>query len=166
MAVFNSRLLPDATKAHIRELSRTYGAPPDHLLPTISALSDELDRCDAEIAPLKAQLTDIETNRAVIDELRRECRGLLSPLRRLPSEILVNIFELCMRTCPSITDPEYVSLDIEMARLAHEPLLKISRVFSRWHAVVMGTASLWTVLELDPILWDSRSDVDRVMQSP
>ncbi|KAJ7729487.1 hypothetical protein B0H14DRAFT_529495 [Mycena olivaceomarginata] len=164
MAVFDSCLLPDATKAHIRELSRTYGAPPDHLLSIISTLSDELERCDAEIAPLKAQLAEIETNRAVIDELRRECRGLLSPLRRLPSEILVNIFELCMRTCPSITDPEYVSLDIEMARLAHEPLLKISRVCSRWHAVVMGAASLWTVLELDPILWDSRSDVDRVMQ--
>ncbi|KAJ7827340.1 hypothetical protein B0H14DRAFT_2595340 [Mycena olivaceomarginata] len=135
MAVFNSRLLPDATKAHIRELSRTYGPPPDHLLSTISTLSDELDRCDAEIAPLKAQLAEIETNRTVIDELRRECRGLLSPLRRLPSEILVNIFELCMRTCPSITDPEYVSLDIEMARLAHEPLLKISRRCRPRHAI-------------------------------
>ncbi|KAJ7673415.1 hypothetical protein B0H14DRAFT_2656975 [Mycena olivaceomarginata] len=128
MTVFDSRLLPDTTKAHIQELSRTYGAPPDHLLSTISALSDELDRCNAEIAPLKTQLTEIETNHTVIHELRLECCGLLSPLRRLPSEILVKIFEL------------------------------------RWHTVVMGTVSLWTVLELDPILWESRSDVDRIMQ--
>ncbi|KAJ7858795.1 hypothetical protein B0H14DRAFT_3632496 [Mycena olivaceomarginata] len=143
MAVFDSCLLPGA-KAHIRELSRTYGAPPDHLLSTISALSDELNRCDAEIAPLKAQLAEIETNRAVIDELRRECRGLLSPLRRLPSEILVNIFELCMPLAPPSQTPNMSHSTVEWPAWLMTSPQKSPGFVVDGMAVVMGTASLWT----------------------
>lgn len=69
--------------------------------PTISHLRFprlflELARHDNEIARLKAQLAEMETNSAIMQEFRDECQSVLASVRRLPSEILTQILELCM----------------------------------------------------------------------
>ncbi|KAJ6579134.1 hypothetical protein DFH09DRAFT_1360974 [Mycena vulgaris] len=76
-------------------------------------------------------------------------------MRRLPSEILAEIFALCwMSFTPSFEEVDSVtsSIDTEMARLAHLPLLVVSQVCARWHGIVMGTPSLWTTIEIDSVV--------------
>ncbi|KAJ6605174.1 hypothetical protein DFH09DRAFT_1422038 [Mycena vulgaris] len=81
----------------------------------------------------------------------------LVPLRsaaihRFPSEILVEIFALCWSTfTPAFDEGDSASssLEVEMSRLAHAPLLALSQVCSRWHTIAVGTPALWTTIELD-----------------
>ncbi|KAJ6605187.1 hypothetical protein DFH09DRAFT_1353740 [Mycena vulgaris] len=87
----------------------------------------------------------------------------LAPLRsaaihRFPSEILVEIFALCWSTfTPAFDEGDSASssLEVEMSRLAHAPLLTLSQVCSRWHTIVVGTPALWTTIELDNVLWST-----------
>ncbi|KAF7375417.1 F-box domain-containing protein [Mycena sanguinolenta] len=70
-----------------------------------------------------------------------DCRSLLAPIRRLPSEILIDVFQLCR-----LSEPEFSSSDRArggMAHLAQEPLLRVSQVCIVWHTIVMGTPRLW-----------------------
>ncbi|KAJ7687704.1 hypothetical protein B0H17DRAFT_1180742 [Mycena rosella] len=94
-----SSLLPDpATRLHIRELLRSNSQSPDHIRSTISALSDELAHYDARIAALREQLTGLEATRAALKAHSDDCEGLLAPIRRLPSELLVKIFGMFSST--------------------------------------------------------------------
>ncbi|KAJ7483624.1 hypothetical protein FB451DRAFT_109275 [Mycena latifolia] len=90
----------------------------------------------------------------------------ISPIRHLPSEILVEIFALCWRAfTPTFDDIDNAisSLETEMCRLAHLPLLLLSRVCSRWHGIVMNTPSLWTTIEIDGVLWGTPTSSDRAL---
>ncbi|KAJ7676307.1 hypothetical protein B0H17DRAFT_1140028 [Mycena rosella] len=69
------------------------------------------------------------------------------PIRRLPTELLVEIFQQCWAAfTPSFEDitsgQKKAVLKTEIARLAHGPLLKLSQVCSGWHTIVLGTPSL------------------------
>ncbi|KAJ6504922.1 hypothetical protein DFH09DRAFT_1375277 [Mycena vulgaris] len=130
-------LLPDSTeRALIRTLLRSHSTPPAHLTSKISALSDELAEADQNI--LKDYYEDV--------------RSLFAPIRRLPSEILTQIFE---ESEGPVQDPDAVGpvldsnpLESDMARLARQPLLTLSQVCTRWHEIVLGTPSFWDTIEL------------------
>ncbi|KAJ7094321.1 hypothetical protein C8R44DRAFT_860439 [Mycena epipterygia] len=159
----HSSLLPDSTtKSEIRALLRSHSLPPDNLPSTISALSEELVRYDAralfyeyEILRLRAQLARAKTDRAELQTHYEELRSLLSPIRRLPSEVLVHIFALCAK------DP----LADQFAQLARKSLLTVSQVCVRWHGIALGTPTLWDTIELDSInLWRTPRRVKRVLR--
>ncbi|KAJ7142910.1 hypothetical protein C8R44DRAFT_974394 [Mycena epipterygia] len=93
---------------------------------------------------------------------------LPSPIiHRLPSELLVEIFALCWSAFTPLfdecEDDSSSSLEVEMPRLAHEPLLAVSQVCSRWHAITMGTPALWTSIELDSVLWSTPKSTEMTM---
>ncbi|KAF8215770.1 hypothetical protein K438DRAFT_1799401 [Mycena galopus ATCC 62051] len=141
-AFVRSHLLPDSTaKAHIRELLRSNGPSPDHLISTISELSRELMRYDHEIARIRAQLTDMESEREALQTHHDAYLSLLAPIRGVPSEILAEVFALCADCFRGKTP---------ISRLAHESLFTASRVCGQWHDLVMGTPTLWATIELGP----------------
>ncbi|KAJ7491770.1 hypothetical protein B0H11DRAFT_2007797 [Mycena galericulata] len=162
-----SLLLPEASAiARVRETHRSYAQPPDHLASTMSALYEELTRHDTEISRLRAQLSGIESDRAALQNYYDNCRALLSPIRRLPSEILAEIFAWCVSSfTPAFADitPKSSVCGTEMARLAKAPLLVVSQVCARWHSVAMGTPTLWNTIELDGVLWRTPADAKRMM---
>ncbi|KAJ7792154.1 hypothetical protein B0H14DRAFT_2932721, partial [Mycena olivaceomarginata] len=87
-----------------------------------------------------------------------ECQSVLAPVGCLPSEILTQIFKLSMTHVFGTLEFEEDHYNkptyrIEITRLGHTPLLLASHVCARWHTIVMGTPSLWTVLRLGPTLW-------------
>ncbi|KAJ7649019.1 hypothetical protein DFH06DRAFT_1208767 [Mycena polygramma] len=156
-----------AQRAHIRELLRSHLPPPAYLTSTVSALTAELVRRDTQITRLREQLDQLLAERAVVQTHYTECNSVFAPIRRLPSEILAEIFGFC---CDSFTpfieelDSEYVSLRTEMARLAHEPLLTLSRVCARWHHIALGTPALWRRIEVDEILWTAPTRLEGNME--
>ncbi|KAJ7154060.1 hypothetical protein C8R46DRAFT_808430, partial [Mycena filopes] len=81
-----------------------------------------------------------------------DCQSLLTPIRRLPSEILVEIFQLCW------------ILQRAMTTLAHGPILTLSQVCIRWHSVALGTPSLWNDIVLNGVLWATPECFDLAMR--
>ncbi|KAJ6522219.1 hypothetical protein DFH09DRAFT_1191864 [Mycena vulgaris] len=84
----------------------------------------------------------------------------------LPSELLTKIFVIYWRAW---TPPFRFGGSFEEAiqdsiqRLAHAPLMALSRVCSRWHAIALGTPSLWCEIQLDKFLWRPSKYTDKVM---
>ncbi|KAJ7476761.1 hypothetical protein FB451DRAFT_1243897 [Mycena latifolia] len=79
------------------------------------------------------------------------------PIHRLPSELLVVIFASCWSSfTPAFQDTNgAATFEVEISRLAHAPLLELSRVCGRWHTIAIGTPSLWNEIQLDGVLWSS-----------
>ncbi|KAJ6473301.1 hypothetical protein DFH09DRAFT_1219112 [Mycena vulgaris] len=90
-----------------------------------------------------------------------------SPISRLPSELLAEIFALCWLSFwppfEDIAGLTTASFETEIGRLAHLPLLTLSRVCSRWHTIVLGTPALWREIQLDNVLWDTSSNIENVL---
>ncbi|KAJ7487023.1 hypothetical protein FB451DRAFT_1363169 [Mycena latifolia] len=170
-------LYPDsATKTQIRDLLRSHSMPPDHIPSIISAVSNhiaqhneeistyecEISRYENEISRLRAQLARAKSDRAALQSHCDNLVSLLSPIRRLPSEILVQIFALCRITSDLNLGP---SDSEDVVRLKQKPLLAVSQVCARWHGIAMGTPTLWDVIYLyGPPLWRSSGRARRGMR--
>ncbi|KAJ7687509.1 hypothetical protein B0H17DRAFT_1069806 [Mycena rosella] len=127
----------------VRELLRSHRQlPADQLSSVVSSLSDELLRYDEDITALEAQLARLVSERAVLRSLHTDCGSLLAPIRRLPSEILAEIFALNLPPSAILDELEDGYQEGAFDVLAHSPLLAISQVCARWHAIAMGTPAL------------------------
>ncbi|KAJ6606218.1 hypothetical protein DFH09DRAFT_1353414 [Mycena vulgaris] len=155
-----SHLLPESpAMTRIRESLRSNSPPPNHLPSTMSTLSQEIACYEVEISRLRAQLKTVEADHATLLAQYSDCRGLLAPIRRLPSEILVEIFAAFCAT--SHTDAQTYSA--ALSRLAQAPLLALSQVCARWHALVMGTPKLWATIGLNSVLWRDPASTENMM---
>ncbi|KAJ7692090.1 hypothetical protein B0H17DRAFT_1284598 [Mycena rosella] len=141
---------------------------------TFSALSDELTQNQNEIARLEgerarvnakldAELARVKGERAPLQAYYREVRSAFSPIRRMPSEILVAIFALCAKPSKELAKKGNFngSLSVKtwthVASLAEHPLLTVSRVCIRWHEIALGTPTLWATIDLDGSnMWDTQ----------
>ncbi|KAJ7147825.1 hypothetical protein C8R43DRAFT_524286 [Mycena crocata] len=170
MTFASSQLLPDATTAaHIRGLVRTYADPPSHIPSTVSALSDELARYDTEIALLRARLAVVEQERATLKTYHDDCCGLLSPIRRLPPETLVEIFRLWRNGAEPLFRRRNVAGYIrapQMNPIFYSNLRSIAQVCTRWHSIIMDTSSFWSYVDLDEDLLHNFRDAPEKMMEP
>ncbi|KAJ6491607.1 hypothetical protein C8R47DRAFT_939705, partial [Mycena vitilis] len=105
-----------------------------HCREIVSSAPGDLQQYDAEILRIKAVLEDVEHERALLDDHSRLCRYTISPFRRLPAEILTEIFDFFL---PEVPDWPYAK------HVVNIDLLRISHVCVRWHQLVLGTPSLW-----------------------
>ncbi|KAJ7657205.1 hypothetical protein DFH06DRAFT_459185 [Mycena polygramma] len=161
-----SVLFPEPSQqTEILGLLRSHSSSPSDL--TTSALADELVRYDKGISRLRAQLAAAEADYGVLQQHYERVFSLAAPIRRLPSEVLLQLFEECGDSMEADYDPEYPapllrspSISDELACLARKPLLTVAQVCVRWHGIVMGTPTLWNTLELDSIeLWSDKKSV-------
>ncbi|KAJ7696701.1 hypothetical protein B0H17DRAFT_1052770 [Mycena rosella] len=165
-STIHSLLTDPTTKAQIRVLLRSRADPPEQIATTVAALSDELARYDAEISSYenevprpRARLAKAQAERGELQSHYDDLRSLLSPVRRLPSEILAGIFAQCQ--IPSeLPDSEARSL----ADLAQAPLLVLSQVSSRWHEIALCTPTLWDTIKLYSFdLWSTDNMIEQSM---
>ncbi|KAF7358720.1 F-box domain-containing protein [Mycena sanguinolenta] len=134
-------------KERIRDLLRSHSPPPSNLSSTISVLSKELQKYDDKISQLKDELSRLESHRSALDAYHRDCRSLLAPIRRLPPEILGDIFQLCRSSEPNFSRSSN-RIDCGIAHIAQESMLRVSQVCILWHTIIMGTPSLWNTISL------------------
>ncbi|KAJ7025508.1 hypothetical protein C8F04DRAFT_1128229 [Mycena alexandri] len=165
--LFSSSLLPTFRQTQsLCQLLRT------NLLPTsppefhpgsvdvesvISLAPAELARYDEDIARLHAALDahrsmiKMQTEaRAVLQDYSDRCASVFAPVRRLPPEILKEIFALCAPAPPKFFEghPSFAA-EIKPGRIAQAHLLCLSQVCSNWHTTAMKTPSLWATIEVD-----------------
>ncbi|KAJ7628157.1 hypothetical protein DFH06DRAFT_1480589 [Mycena polygramma] len=72
----------------------------------------------------------------------RSLRGLISPIRRFPPEILSEIFVLCLSE--SLTTDSYTSID------PCQPPFLFGQICSSWRTISLTTPRLWNNIRLSP----------------
>ncbi|KAG7091880.1 hypothetical protein E1B28_008281 [Marasmius oreades] len=110
----------------------------------LNAAGKELKGYEVEINKLKAAILSLENRRDLLKNKMDRYRSLLSPIHRLPTEVLEKIFIHDARAvlCPRVV-PEVISL---------------SMVCGRWREVICSTPSLWTNISLNVERWSRSAD--------
>ncbi|KAE9400643.1 hypothetical protein BT96DRAFT_818902, partial [Gymnopus androsaceus JB14] len=92
---------------------------------------EELGQINSKILQLKQELQALATRRSTIRSFIRSHNALLSPMRRLPAEVLSEIFFHCLPT------------DRNPVRSIKEAPLLFTRVCSRWRSIALESPRLW-----------------------
>ncbi|KAK6966293.1 hypothetical protein R3P38DRAFT_3155607 [Favolaschia claudopus] len=173
----SSKFLPTSAETQqIYSLLRSHAPPPSHIAsdPIARSLSDELERRAQDIAQLRdsEELAKAEEDHAILAKHCSNVRSLLSPIRRLPSELLVDVF-VAYAALHDSEEEQFMEDRAEwmehraqraLEALAQKPLLVLSRVCSRWYGLVMNTPTLWSTIELDvPERWTQMKSVSNAM---
>ncbi|KAF7345144.1 F-box domain-containing protein [Mycena sanguinolenta] len=130
-----------ATLARLAQLSATNEPPRDAELSLIGSIvektSARLAALDTEICRLKDRLEELEKERIALSVYHAQNRRVLSPLRRLPPEILGEIFSW---TLPSIHHPAFSTTSCPWG---------LTYICRTWRAVALSDPSLWSVIQID-----------------
>ncbi|KAF9221794.1 hypothetical protein BS17DRAFT_679154, partial [Gyrodon lividus] len=95
----------------------------------LSSIKDEVER-------LKGYLAKMESCQAKSEELIVDLHATLAPIKRMPPEIMSEIFERCL-----VREDSRVLLPFTR-RQTEAPLL-LGRVCSAWHRISRATPQLW-----------------------
>ncbi|KAJ7125534.1 hypothetical protein C8R43DRAFT_1030434 [Mycena crocata] len=160
---FASLLLPTGQQTKsLHELLRSNSLPhePSHFLSVIRLAPTDLTSYDEEITRLQAhangaalngRLSDQMVARLALQKYSNGCHSLFSRVRRVPTEILTEIFTLCApEVYPyySAAASDHTS-ESALERAAQLHLLRLSQVCASWYTIVMNTPSLWATIEVD-----------------
>lgn len=106
--------------------------------------NSEIDRSDEEIAAVERIMDrlwnkreGLQRNREVLQTRSRHLAAVMAPIKRLPIELLTQIFGMCMPYFEQ--NPRHVRIS-----LAREVPLLVSHVGRHWRELVLSTPSLWT----------------------
>ncbi|KAJ7204951.1 hypothetical protein GGX14DRAFT_569091 [Mycena pura] len=125
------------------------GFPPGHDDSSIiSSLPATPGQCDSSAARLQDEVTELAAHRARLQRDYDVYCSLWAPVRRLPSEILEEIFAY-----PDITRVYPSDFANYLKDLAQASLRTLSQVCARWRAIVMGTPALWSTITVNHSLW-------------
>ncbi|KAJ7737550.1 hypothetical protein B0H16DRAFT_1466190 [Mycena metata] len=151
------RLIRDTLRSH-------YELPAGQIASLLSSLSDQLSKCDEEVAKLERRITEINAHRAVLLGQYHDCKALLAPARRLPPEILGEIFALTSDSASTSASANgNFNYAASLERIANSSILALSQVCARWHDIALGTPALWSKVELDAVLWPSPDTAKNAM---
>lgn len=104
----------------------------------VSLVNDKVSDYDARIAELQAALQAITRQREQLHETVTAHEALVSPLRRLPPEILQIIFVWCL------------SQNRNAVMHASEAPVLLGRICSEWRRISLATPELWASLHIVP----------------
>ncbi|KAJ7026876.1 hypothetical protein C8F04DRAFT_1008707 [Mycena alexandri] len=130
-----------ADEPRILEMLRANNAPANNSeLAHFRGLVDEgrleLARYDAEVGRIEIILDELLLQRGSLARHVDRYKSVVAPVRRLPPELLIEIFGLCGHPCAA---------DLN--------LLPLSQVCSYWRRIAVGTPILWSHIDLDVALW-------------
>ncbi|KAL0063829.1 hypothetical protein AAF712_009274 [Marasmius tenuissimus] len=115
--------------------------------------SDNLKALDSKIKKLSASMAALNEERARISKRKQIYKSILHPMRRLPLEVLTEIFRFC--TSGSFTDLALGQKDVMRAfpgslDTRQAPWV-LGQVCLRWRLLTLSTADLWTRIDIS---WD------------
>ncbi|THU94517.1 hypothetical protein K435DRAFT_839838 [Dendrothele bispora CBS 962.96] len=139
-----------------QERLRNYDIPSDMETSRITALLDqtepEIARYESEIARLEDTLATLRARRDELKRYQGEYKTLLSPIRRMPIDILLEIFSIvCSESGGSLSMPKTRSSSRQPRdhRVITATTLSLSQICSFWRGVVMNSPCLWSTLAVN-----------------
>ncbi|KAJ7879033.1 hypothetical protein B0H14DRAFT_1622309, partial [Mycena olivaceomarginata] len=147
-ALFESKDISCHSPSHFPN-QPTPPAPLAHLLASSAPLGLEyslavsyIDELESQIGLLDETIASLQLRRADLLQSVKVHRAALSPIRRLPPEILGEIFSLVVRAT-------FHSYTVEQTPLTqHAPWL-FTRVCRYWSAVALSNSALWSMILRD-----------------
>ena len=132
---------PDLSPIH-NLLGTTYQIPSPaqaaEIRRTVQMTEKSISAVDEEIARLEETLFDLQSKRRKMMEYTKAHKALIAPARTLPTELLAEIFTLCLSE--NWHDRRF---DVRQA-----PLL-LSNICKRWREIALSTPFLWSTLIFD-----------------
>jgi hypothetical protein len=125
-AISHNNLLPEPEQHSIHALIASY--------------DDRLLILDSEIAQVRSELNELVSKRRNAVEQLCSCRVAIAPHRRLPKDVIAEIFLWLV--------PETTPILISKDRAKHSEPYNILLVCSRWRNVALGILRLWNNLEV------------------
>ncbi|KAJ6508560.1 hypothetical protein C8R45DRAFT_446675 [Mycena sanguinolenta] len=123
-------------------LNTNYVPSPSEIFKIRSLLVDPIEEIaciDAQIAEMELALTQLREKRALLQEPIDAHKALISPMRLIPQDILLEIFFACLPLeHNAVIDP------------AEAPLL-LGRVSRHWRSVAYSTPVLWSSIHIPPL---------------
>ncbi|KDR83117.1 hypothetical protein GALMADRAFT_870860 [Galerina marginata CBS 339.88] len=128
---------------HIAKFSENNCVPSDSVLQDaekqlLKPLED-LKNKEAEISRLAKALEDLEDECDALQQLIRKYKPLLSPIRRLPTDIIHEIFYRCLPTHRNA-----------IMSITEAPLL-LTRICQSWRSIALSSHRIWSKLHI-PLL--------------
>ncbi|KIK64170.1 hypothetical protein GYMLUDRAFT_434959 [Collybiopsis luxurians FD-317 M1] len=153
--ISNPRVELDLTSLNDK-LRSQYGpasAQPDEVNSIVQCLQQDLKDYHSK---LPTELSTAVPHARCISSYEVKLGSLLSPIRRLPYEVLHEIFDkCCVANYFEITNPGKKP----ECSIRNRPALALSSVCARWRRIVLSTPSLWARISLD-WNWDVYGEVD------
>ncbi|KAJ6485564.1 hypothetical protein C8R45DRAFT_276122 [Mycena sanguinolenta] len=109
----------------------------------VSKTDPRLAYLENEISKIRDQLKQLEDEHHSLIIYRTRNKAILSPVRRIPTEILGGIFRW---TLPPIRDDS--NLDRSRFDFRNSPWL-LTHISTRWRAISIATPSLWSRIVID-----------------
>ncbi|KAH6914798.1 hypothetical protein BKA70DRAFT_1257083 [Coprinopsis sp. MPI-PUGE-AT-0042] len=97
----------------------------------ITQIKQILDQVDSISTQIDTEMEALKAKQAVCSAFAAAHRVLLSPIRRVPSDILINIFLLCL------------DLNEQRRMISSQPPLLLTSICHQWREVAVGAPSLW-----------------------
>ncbi|KAF9023591.1 hypothetical protein BDZ89DRAFT_923598, partial [Hymenopellis radicata] len=97
-------------------------------------------KCDEEIIILRKLLSAQINKRHQLHERSVHYHSIMSPIRRLPKEILIELFSRCLKDYFRLCAVGTYGLLNEPAEL---PIMTLLRVCSHWRSIILATPALW-----------------------
>lgn len=124
----HARVVPDWLRDHARRNAVGH-VQAESVCQTITEARAELLQYDSHIARLRATLTQLENERVRLQDFISHHETLLSPIRRVPTEVLTLIFAECCE------DDDVLYTNISMT------ILRLGLVCHRWRSIVLTRPS-------------------------
>ncbi|KAJ7609162.1 hypothetical protein FB45DRAFT_805827, partial [Roridomyces roridus] len=110
-------------------------------IPLIQSFAPEIDASlaslDAEIWRLQERLRSLKKDRSELLDHQRVHKSILSPLRRMPPEILAEIFVFSLPTVTELFQRQKFQIEDSPWVWTH--------ICSRWRTVAISTPTLWSL---------------------
>ncbi|KAF5390459.1 hypothetical protein D9757_005231 [Collybiopsis confluens] len=146
--IFQPRVTPDFNSLHGRPRSEIGPASiqPDEVSSILKNVELDLQDYEAEMAWLEARALLLISQKERLSQYATRVKAFLSPIRRLPDELLREIFDLsCHMNRFSVHRFRVSSVfDFRTA-----PAMAISSVCSRWRKSALAMPSIWSRIALD-----------------
>ncbi|KAJ7138092.1 hypothetical protein C8R44DRAFT_547135, partial [Mycena epipterygia] len=107
-----------------------------------------LAQYDTAIEALKETFRGTLADRMNLQEYVDGCRGVLAPVRRLPPEILCEIFMAYSSPSTQARTPAD-----EKKKISKSDVLLVSHVCTQWRIIALGTPRLWSDIAVDVFNW-------------
>ncbi|KAJ7062678.1 hypothetical protein C8F01DRAFT_1230303 [Mycena amicta] len=122
---------------------------------TLATDAHRLELYNRRIAAFEADLGALKRERDALEKEVLARRSVFAPIRRLPPELLSEVFELCAPPAPVRRQgvPEQGSPEVEVERLRKPHLLTLAQVSCHWRRIAMGTPKLWSNIAVETAMW-------------
>ncbi|KAK6980758.1 hypothetical protein R3P38DRAFT_2579722 [Favolaschia claudopus] len=165
-SAFTSSLLPTpGHTAYINRFTRSGTVPPKPtaVKTVVSAATSHLARYDAQIVLAQRELDRLVSERNALAGYLDSCRSAIAPIQKLPTELLVEIFDLCFPEDKYRPRDAWATAEDELYRVSHRHLLQLAQVSCHWYRVITQASKLWATIVVDTSLWGHESTPYRLM---